>query len=139
MKIKKDKIDIKIIKKGDYHFLYELLSKRKQIFNISHKKMPTYKQHVKFVDSQPYSKWYIVYYNDLKVGSVYLSKQNEIGIHLIKDVKYKILYTKILKKLMKKNSKRLYFINVNPNNKKTINLVKKNGFILIQQTYGLIN
>ena len=77
----KKTIVIKIVKKSDYSFLYELLSKRKFYENISHTKKPTYTKHLKFVTSKPYSKWYIIYSNDEKIGSVYLTKQDEIGMH----------------------------------------------------------
>ena len=66
-------------------FLYEFLSERQPIENISHKQMPTFREHVKFINSTPYSKWYIINYDDQKIGTIYLSKQNEIGIHLKKD------------------------------------------------------
>ena len=43
--------------------------------------MPTYAQHIKFIESKPYSKWYIINFNQ-KIGSAYLSKQNEVGIFI---------------------------------------------------------
>ena len=55
-----EKIDFLLIKESDYQFLYDLLLQRNSDANISHKKMPTYEEHVKFVRSQPYSKWYII-------------------------------------------------------------------------------
>ena len=48
------------------------------------KKMPTFPQHKKFVLSKPYSKWYVIYQNSIKIGSIYLSKEDEIGIFLLK-------------------------------------------------------
>ena len=47
--------------------------------------MPTFNQHVNFVLSKPYSKWYIILQGIDEVGSIYLSKQNEIGIFLKKE------------------------------------------------------
>ena len=55
-------IELKLIRKSDVDFLYEILSERTTNENISHKEMPTYKKHVKFVLSKPYKKWYIIYY-----------------------------------------------------------------------------
>ena len=72
---------LKDVKKSDCSFLYELLLERKSYVNISHKKNPTYANHVKFVMSKPYSKWYIIYYRKQKIGSIYLTKQDEIGAH----------------------------------------------------------
>ena len=39
--------------------LYELLLKRKNV--ISHKKVPSYKEHSEFVLKNPYLEWYLLY------------------------------------------------------------------------------
>ena len=43
-----EKVDPKLIpvSKSDIRFLYDLLKERNSSINISHRKMPTYKQHV---------------------------------------------------------------------------------------------
>ena len=69
----KGKINLKSVTKNDYEFLYDLLAERSPIINISHKKMPTYQQHVRFIKSKPYSKWYVIFHNDKKAGSIYKS------------------------------------------------------------------
>ena len=99
--------------------------------------MPTYEEHVKFVMSRPYSKWYIIQYGNQSVGSIYLSKQNEIGIFLINDVHGKGIGQTALKMLMKKHPMPRFLANINPNNKKSIDFFSKNGFKLIQYTYEL--
>jgi len=133
-----DKIKLKEITKSDLKFLYSLLKEREGRVNISHKKMPTYAEHVKFVLSKPYSKWYIVYLNNLKAGSVYLSKQNEIGIFIKKKFHNSGIGTKVLQKIMEKNPRSRYLANINPKNKRSINFFKKNGFKLLQYTFELI-
>ena len=55
-----NKITLKIISKSDHQFLYDLLLERDPKANISHKKMPTFTEHLKFVKSKPYSKWYVI-------------------------------------------------------------------------------
>ena len=65
--INKLKINLKSVTKIDCPFLYELLSERNPNANISHKKLPTYKQHVKFVMSKPYFKWYIIKNNSKSI------------------------------------------------------------------------
>jgi len=80
---------LKPVVKTDIKFLYDLLKERDPSVNITHKKIPTYAQHKKFVISKPYSKWYILEYNRKKIGSIYLSKQNEIGIFLKKEFRIK--------------------------------------------------
>ena len=100
--------------------------------------MPTFFQHVKFVTSKPYSKWYIIKYNDQKVGSIYLTKINEIGIHIVKEIRRKNVATSALKILMKKNLRIRFLANINPKNKKSIEFFIKQNFKLIQYTYELI-
>ena len=73
-------ITLKIVTNADIEFLFDLLKKRDPISNISHKKMPSYSQHIKFIKSKPYSKWYIILKENEKIGSIYLSKNNEIGL-----------------------------------------------------------
>ena len=75
-----DRIELKKIESEDYTFLYELLKKRDPIYNISHKKMPSYDEHEKFVRSKPYTNWYIIFLNKEKIGAAYLSFDDEIGI-----------------------------------------------------------
>ena len=130
-------INLKLISEKDHKFLYELLKEREPSTNISHKKMPTFNQHVNFVLSKPYSKWYIILQGIDKVGSIYLSKQNEIGIFLKKESHHAGIGTMALKLVMKKNPKKGYLANVNPKNKKSIEFFKKNNFKILQYTYEL--
>ena len=133
-----EEIKFKKVENEDLNFLYDLLEHRQENSNISHKKMPTFFQHVKFVTSKPYSKWYIIKYNDQKVGSIYLTKINEIGIHIVKEIRRKNVATSALKILMKKNLRIRFLANINPKNKKSIEFFIKQNFKLIQYTYELI-
>ena len=130
------KIGIRIVNK-DYSFLYNLLKERNPQTNISHKKMPSYAQHVKFVNSHPYAKWYIIEKGGEGVGSVYLSKQNEIGIFLKKKFQNQAIGNTVLDLIIKKNPRKRYLANINPKNKKSISFFKKNKFRLIQYTFEL--
>ena len=125
------------VKESDCLFLYELLKERDSRANISHKKMPNFAQHVKFVLSKPYAKWYVIVECEKNAGSIYLTKDNEIGIFLKKDVQCKGIGFNALKLLMEKNPRDRYLANVNPKNKKSIQFFKNNGFKLIQHTYEL--
>ena len=51
--------------------------------------MPTYNEHVSFVSAKPYSKWYVIWYRVNKVGSIYLTAQNEVGIFIKKSFQNK--------------------------------------------------
>jgi len=130
-----EKIDFLLIKESDYRFLYDLLLQRNPDVNISHKKMPTYEEHLKFVKSQPYARWYIIEVNNEKVGSIYLTHENEIGIHLFKIYEDEQRYQNIIKKLISENSGKRFFINISPRNEFYINFSKKLGFNLKQYTY----
>ena len=125
------------VNKSDSSFLFELLKERESKVNISHRKMPTYNNHVKFVMSKPYAKWYIIKCQDEKIGSVYLSNQDEVGIFIKKGNQRKGIGKKALELLMKKNPKERYLANVNPKNSKSIKFFKKNRFKLLQHTYEL--
>ena len=128
---------LKPVSKSDYRFLYDLLMERNPRANISHKKMPTYNEHVSFVSAKPYSKWYVILYRVNKVGSIYLTSQNEIGIFIKKSFQNKQIGNIALRKLIQKNPKKRYLANVNPKNKKSIRFFKNNGFKLIQYTFEL--
>ena len=130
-------IILKEVKKSDCPFLYELLSERKSHVNISHKKTPTYAKHVKFVMSKPYSKWYVIYHTTEKIGSVYLTKQDEIGIHFKEQNMNNKIRSKVLNMIIKKNLRNRYLININPRNTSLRNFLKNEGFELIQHTYEI--
>ena len=130
-------IKLKSIAKSDHRFLYQHLKERNPSANISHKKMPTYAEHVRFVMSHPYSKWYIIIHKNKKIGTIYLTKQNEIGIFIKNKVQGKLIGQRVLKLLMEKNPRKRYLANVSPKNKKSIAFFKKNGFKLIQYTFEL--
>ncbi len=136
--MKKFNIKLHQVRLSDSKFLYELLKERDPTVNISHKQLPDYEQHKKFIKSSPYSKWYIIYYDQTKIGSIYLSKQNEIGIFLKKDFQRKDLRQTALDLLIHKNPRKKYLANINPKNKDSHRFFKTNGFRLIQYTYELI-
>ena len=128
-------IKLKPVDKSDFRFLYQHLKERNPSANISHKKMPTYAEHVKFVMSRPYSKWYIIIHKNKKVGTIYLTKQNEIGIFIKNKMQDKQIGHRTLELLMEKNPRKRYLANVSPKNKKSIRFFTHNGFKLIQYTY----
>ena len=130
-----EKINFLIIEETDYKFLYELLLQRKKIVNISHKKMPTYEEHVKFIESEPYSKWYIIQIDDKKIGSIYLTKENEIGIHFFTQYEESERFQNVIKEFFLKEPQDRFFMNVSPKNEQYIDLAKKLGFHLVQHTY----
>lgn len=138
--IMKTKIEVGLrpVSKMDYKFLYRLLKERDPHANISHKKMPAYKDHLKFVKSKPYSKWYVIEYKKDSIGTIYLSRQNEIGIFLKKGKQGKGIGQKAMKLLIQYNPRPRFLANVSPRNTKSMKFFEHNGFRLIQYTYELI-
>ena len=122
----------------DIRFLYQLLKERDPRANISHKKMPSYSEHEKFVKSKPYDKWYIIKLKNKKIGSIYLTAQNEIGIFIKKDRQGDNLGQQSLFLMIKRNPRERYLANINPKNSKSIKFFKNNKFNLIQHTYELV-
>jgi RimJ/RimL family protein N-acetyltransferase len=128
-------LSLKLVTNSDGKFLFDLLKERDSRANISHKKMPTYAEHIKFIKSKPYSKWYIIFKSKQKIGSIYLSKNDEIGIFVSKKFRGKNIGNYALSELIKKNPRKRFLANVNPKNKKSISFFKNNGFKLIQYTF----
>ena len=135
MKKTQSSISLKSVTNSDVKFLFDLLKERDPHVNISHRKMPTYNQHTKFIKSKPYSKWYIILKSKQKIGSIYLSKNDEIGIFLSKKFQGKNVGNFALNELVKKNPRKRFLANVNPKNKKSISFFKNNNFKLIQYTF----
>ena len=128
-------LSLKLVTNSDGKFLFDLLKERDSRANISHKKMPTYAEHIKFIKSKPYSKWYIIFKSKQKIGSIYLSKNDEIGIFVSKKFRGKNIGNYALSELNKKNPRKRFLANINPKNKKSISFFKNNGFKLIQYTF----
>jgi len=130
-------VKLKQITKNDMLFLYELLKSKDPNANISHKKMPSYDEHVKFVMSKPYTNWYIIEYDKKNTGAIYLSKQDEIGISINNDYEYDQIAETALKLLMKLNPRKRYLANVSPKDKNSQKFLLKNGFTGLEYVYEM--
>ena len=137
MKINEYELKLHPVSSNDIRFLYQLLKERDPRINISHKTMPSYYEHKKFVNSKPYDKWHIIKLKNKKIGSIYLTAQNEIGIFIKKNIQGQNLGKQALSLMISKNHRKRYLANVNPKNSKSIRFFKNNGFRLIQYTYEL--
>lgn len=117
--------------------LWYLLKDRPAAANISHKEMPTPEAHAEFVESKPYESWYLIQANRKFVGSIYLTRDDEIGVAVVESTK-KIVYTReAIIALMELHPRERYKANIAPKNKKMIRLFRSLGFGLIQHTYAM--
>jgi RimJ/RimL family protein N-acetyltransferase len=118
--------------------LYRLLDERTDVTNISHRRMPSWSEHKAFVASGPYRAWYLIVTDaDIPVGSIYLTKENEIGVFVAGDSQRKGYGTWAISALMKRHGARRYLANINPRNEQSIRLFASFGFQLIQHTYAM--
>lgn len=124
-----------------YSFLYQLLQERKPEEAISHSGMPTWSEHVTFIERKPYKHWWvlsdIIKNSDLLVGSIYLTYKNEIGIHIKEPYRRKGYATTAINGVMHEANGNPVYANINPANEKSIDLFTKLGFALVQYTYKL--
>ena len=117
--------------------LYELLKERPPEAWISHRGMPTWEEHKKFLASHPYHALYIVFNaDDVPVGSVYLSRAREIGIFIFKEHQHKGYGSQAVSELMTKWPGRFY-ANIAPGNTGSKAFFLQLGAKLIQETYQL--
>ena len=130
-------VKLKQVTKNDALFLYEILKNKDPNANISHKKMPSYDEHVEFVMSKPYTNWYIIEYDKKNVGTIYLSKQDEIGISINNDYEYAQIVKPALKLLMKLNQRKRYLANTNPKDVRAQEFLLKNGFTSLENVYEM--
>ena len=131
-------IKLNQVTKNDTLFLYDLLKNKDPNANISHKKMPSYDEHVKFVMSKPYTNWYIIEYEKKNVGAIYLSKQDEIGISINNDYEYDQIVKPALELLMKLNQRNRYLANTSSKDVRSQEFLLKNGFTGLEYVYEMI-
>lgn len=122
--------------------LYNILKSRDKKNDISHRSLPTFKEHQNFINSMPYRYWLLIYKKKNIIGSVYITYLNEISIKLIKNnsLAYKMtLYLivaniKPLSPIPSKRNKN-FVINISPKDKFYVTLLSKIGAKKIQETF----
>ena len=119
----------------DAKFLFDLLKQREGIVNISHKSLPTWEEHVEFIKNNTYQSWDIIWVDNIRIGNIYLTDRDEIGIFLDKESQSNGYGSIAINEFMKKNGKKRYLANINPTNYKSIQFFGKHGFVHIQNTY----
>ena len=129
-------------------FLYELLKERDEKVNISHRKMPTFDEHASFVNSQPYREWFIIFneatehkhpgyaiLNKKPIGAIYLSKQNEVGVSILKAHQGHGYGPLAICLLMNRHPGETFLANINPLNGRSQAVFEGLGFEMLQVTY----
>jgi len=119
----------------DAKFLFDLLKQREGIINISHKSLPTWEEHVEFIKNNTYQSWDIIWVDNVRIGDIYLTDRDEIGIFLDRKSQSNGYGSIAINEFMKKNGKKRYLANINPTNYKSIQFFGKHGFTHIQNTY----
>lgn len=128
--------------KTDIDLLYDLLRQRQ--YGISHKQVPTYSQHEKFVNHNPYRAWFFIIVNKHAVGSIYLLDSNNIGINV--EPEYSVYIASAIEQLVVSYpplpaiaSVRAarYMVNVAPDDQAQAGALKTMGASVIQHTYIL--
>ena len=130
-------IKLKQVTKNDMLFLHELLKNKDSNASISHKKMPSYDEHVEFVMSKPYTNWYIIECDKKNVGSTYLSKLDEIGISINEGYEFDQIAKTALKLLIKLNPRKRYLANVSPKDIRLQKFFLKSGFTGFEYVYEI--
>ena len=112
--------------------LYLLLAERRPEESISHVCLPSWADHVNFVQSSPYATWLLAY-DGACVGTGYVTRRGEIGVTVFKEHKRKGYGREIVRKLMRDHGGQ--YANINPMNKASIALFESLGFSHVQSTY----
>ena len=119
----------------DAKFLFDLLKQREGIVNISHKSLPTWEEHVEFIKNNTYQSWDIIWVDNVRIGNIYLTDRDELGIFLDKKSQSNGYGSIAINEFIKKNGKKRYISNINHTIYKSILFYGKHGFIHIQNTY----
>lgn len=121
----------------DLRILYNLLAERTPDQSISHKRMPTWEEHRAFVLSVPHPVWYLVFNRSATpVGSVYLTRQREIGVSIFRRYHRAGYGRAAVVELMRRHPGR-FLANVAPGNVASMRLWESLGGRQIQVTYEL--
>jgi len=128
-------MELRSVTLDDAEFLYESLKQREGRVNISHRSIPTLTEHRDYIENHSYQSWDIIWVENNRVGNIYLTQRNEIGIFIDNKFQDRGYGSQALKQFMEKNGKKRYLANINPTNYKSIQFFGKHGFSHIQNTY----
>ena len=125
--------------------LYQILKERPAKANISHKVMPTFQEHVRFVAGQPFRYWYLIKVDDCYVGALQAAKDNSIAIAILSGHEKHGYATEALRLFLDTHEplpeipaiRSGHFIaNIAPGNEPSVALFRGLGCKLVQETYS---
>ena len=115
--------------------LFDILAERRPEESISHKDMPSWEDHVKFIHGMPYRHWYLIY-DGGPVGTIYLTAAREVGVFVIAGHRGKGYARSAVRMLLDLHPGKL-LANVNPANYVSKKLWESMGGKLIQVTFEI--
>ena len=138
-----------------HKILYELLKEREPHQFISHRVMPSFEEHVKFIEERnpklgppmkAYKSWEFILKPPVPdgvciVGSICVTNNSEVGIFIFKDYRGNGYGKDALKQVIERNKIGLegkLIANISPQNTDSIRFFNKFGFKHIQNTYELL-
>ena len=143
-------MNLMTVSRADAKVLYKLLAERTKKQSISHRQMPTFDEHYKFVCNSckcghPYRYWYLIEDKRRVVGSIYVTKRNEIGVFIFKRFAHQGFGSWAVREVLRMHDPlpgktsdipACFVANVNPKNAPSIFMFQNMGKI-IQVTYAL--
>lgn len=128
-------LTLKLMTVGDCRFVYQLLKERQNEPNVNiNFQMPTYEDHKEYLLDALYFEWYkqafIMYIGRKKIGQVYVTKDNEIGVFVLKAYQGKGYGREAVKRIIQATESDVFTAHVNGANEKSKRLFKALGFKL---------
>ena len=118
--------------------LYQLLEERPDYANISHRRMPTWEEHLAFIASDPYKGWFLLAADDGGIlGAAYVTDRDEIGVHIFANQQRFGYGPLAVRSLIDRYGLKRVFANIAPANEPSRKMFEKLGFKLIQHTLAL--
>ena len=124
--------------------LYALLRERPAEARISHQSMPTYQEHIAFVQSRPYRMWFLIRANGKFVGDLHATENNEIGVFLFRQQRGMGYGAQAVKLFMGRHKPlpsipakrvRAWLAHIAPENDAGASFFRKLGFRKVQSTW----
>jgi len=129
-------LTLRTITDGDMGFLYSCLAQRGPEVHVSSSgQLPSWIAHCRHWLSPIYAEKYIIMLDDLPAGYCYLSTNNEVGIHLIKECQHHGIGPKVVRHLCRTHPGVKLYANISPFNTRSQRMFEKLGWRELQRTY----